>query len=113
MYWTIANRVVDERTSIEMASLLFPDANDSVMRTSDMNRNTDITVHHQCSNFARRNLNVHEFDDSVMDARVVTRPWRNAVNVAIPMDDQRKAIDDSSLGRKIAKSVFLGSFLIC
>jgi hypothetical protein len=48
-----------------------------------------------------------------MDARVVTRPWRNAVNVAIPMDDQRKAIDDSSLGRKIAKSVFLGSFLTC
>src|SRR5580700_7075889 len=92
MYLTIVRKVVDDKARIEMASLLLPDAKDKTIRTKDTSRHPDTTVHHQCSIFASRNRKVHWFDDSVIYARAVTRPWRNAVRTASPRDDQRKPV---------------------
>jgi hypothetical protein len=98
MYRTIVRNVVDESTRIEMASLLLPAAKDKMMRIKDMSRSPDTTVHHQCSIFANRNRNVHKFEDSVINARAVTRPWRSAVRTAIPIEDQRKPVVAELLG---------------
>ena len=67
-------KVVEEKTRIEMASSLLPEAKGNVIRIRDVSKNPETKLHHQCSTFAKRTRKVHEFDDSVIVARAMTRP---------------------------------------
>jgi len=80
--------VAEANTSTESGSELLPAAKERAFITSDMTSRKDTNVHHQCSTIARRKRKVHRFEDSVIDARAVTSPWRKAVRTAKAIEPQ-------------------------